>query len=1179
MSLQPVLDYLKKGKEYSFLLEQVRNTNMNLIYGVTGSQKSMLAALFITQKVPFTLLYVVETPLRGKEVFDDLCNLLSANSVQFFPSLDSLPFEVIAQSHETRRKRLEVMEGLLTGRIKVVVATLEALSKMLMPPEIFRETIRKIQRGQRVSLEELLAHLVAVGYKGVDRVEDKGQFSLRGGIFDIFPSTADNPLRIEFFDDEIESIRIFSIESQRSIGKVEEAILAPAAEFFLWGLNKERILEKIRKEGKQLLEALEKKGSKEAYNNFSGKLRQIEEFVLYDQQFPGCEQLLPYCTEKKYTLFDYFSDPPLVIYDEPTRQKESSLAREREIQETYLALLEKGRVLPGQVENYLNWGELENVITQMKTIFFSLLPKKPHTMEIINLLGITAKTTSLFMGKTRLLADELKELKRQKYTVVILVNSRERGERLKQGLWDLGVEADIVEDGFTLQGEKIYITTGYLTSGFEFTSWRLVVFTEHELFYQPKRRTPRRIFKEGKKVTVLEDLKIGDYVVHVNHGIGRYIGIEKLTVGDAEKDYLVIKYQGEDKLYVPTDQVGLLQKYSYQEGQHPRLSKLGGTEWTKVKNKVKGSVKDMAQDLLALYAARQSLIGYAFSVDLPWQMEFEDAFPYEETEDQLKSIREVKKDMEKPKPMDRLLCGDVGYGKTEVAIRAAFKAAMDGKQTAVLVPTTVLAQQHYNTFRERFEGFPVNVDVLSRFRTAKEQKQVIKALEQGKVDVIIGTHRLLSKDIKFKALGLLIVDEEQRFGVVHKEKLKQLKKTVDVLTLTATPIPRTLQMSLVGVRDMSVIETPPEDRYPVQTFVVEYSPQLIKEAIKRELGRGGQVYYVHNRVEDIGKISLEIQELIPEVRIGIAHGKMTEVQLENVMLDFMEGDLDVLVCTTIIESGLDISNVNTLIINEADKLGLSQLYQLRGRVGRSNRVAYAYLTYKKDKILSEIAEKRLSAIREFTELGSGFKIAMRDLEIRGAGNILGAEQSGQIAAVGFDLYCRMLEDAVREAKGEELPEEKTVTIDIQARAYIPQEYIAENGIKIDFYQRINAVKEKEDLQQLGDELRDRFGELPGAVINLLKITAIKLDAAISKVASITQEKDVIKIKMEENHGLIGRELMDLARRYRRQISFSDSSGLEIMVNIRNLSPDQMLAFLEEILMEISALVLEDKTLV
>ena len=1177
MSLQTVLNHLKKAKEYGFLLEEVKGSKNNHIYGVTGSQKSIIAALLLeAEKKP--LLYIVESVLRGKEIFDDFCNLLSDQSVQFFPTLDALPFEVLAQSHETRRKRLEVLEGLFSRRTKVIITTLEAISKTLMPPEVFAKALIRYEVGQRVNMEELLAYLVGVGYQGVERIEDKGQFSRRGGIIDVFPAIADHPLRLEFFDDELESIRLFSIENQRSLQEVKETVLSPAREFFLWGLGKEKASEKIRQEGSELLHKLGQKREKEAFENLSHRIKIVEELIREGQYFPGHEQILPYFTKKKYTLFDYFLQSPVVIFDEPGRQKESSQARERELQETYLALWEKGKVLPGQADNYLHWEELGEILEPLKTVFFSLLPQKPLFEETVNLLGISAKTTSLFMGKTRLLADELKELKRQKYTVVILVNSQERAKRLQQGLWDLGVEVSLVEDNFVLQNEKIYLTTGYLTSGFELTSWKLVVYTEHELFHQPRKRTPRRMFQEGKKITVLDDLRAGDYVVHVNHGIGRYMGIEKLAVGDTERDYLVIKYRGEDKLYVPTAQVGLLQKYSYQEGLAPKLSKLGGNEWSKIKSKVKGSVQDLAQELLNLYALRYAMRGYSFNLDTPWQKEFEDAFPYEETEDQLKCVEEIKRDMEKLKPMDRLLCGDVGYGKTEVAIRAACKAALDGKQTAVLVPTTILAQQHYNTFRERFEGFPVRVDVLSRFRSAKEQKQILQSLEQGKIDVLIGTHRLLSKDVRFKDLGLLVVDEEQRFGVVHKEKLKNLKKTVDVLTLTATPIPRTLQMSLTGVRDMSVIETPPEDRYPVQTFVVEYSPQLVREAIKRELGRGGQVYFVHNRVEDIEKVALEIQELVPEARLGIAHGKMTEIQLENIMLDFMEQHLDVLVCTTIIESGLDIANVNTLIIDEADKLGLAQLYQLRGRVGRTNRVAYAYLTYQKDKILTEIAEKRLNAIREFTELGSGFKIAMRDLEIRGAGNILGAEQSGQIAAVGFDLYCQMLEEAVREAKGEEQPIEQTVTIDIYIKAYIPQEYISDNGVKIDFYQRINAVKEKKELTQLAEELKDRFGPLPDAVINLLRVASIKLDAEQCKILSITQEQDLIKIKMSDDHGLTGKELMDLARRYRRQVSFSVSEGLEIMVNVGNLKQQQRLVLLEKIVTEISALALPEKVL-
>lgn len=1178
MTLRPITNYLRTTKEFKFLLEQIRKGKDNLIYGITGSQKSLLASLLLEEEAR-PLLYVVETPQRGKEVYDDFNSLLSDYQAHYFPSMDLLPFEIIAQSYETQRKRLEVLQNLGSGTRHVVVTTLEALSKTLMEPGLFQQTILKVKVGQRVGVEDLLRQLVSTGYQRVDMVEAKGQVSLRGGILDIYSATEENPYRLELFDDEVDSIRIFSIENQRSIAKIQEINIAPASEFFIAGQDLTKALNQIREEGHQVLKGMEKRGNREGYEALSSRTREIIENLTHGQYFPGHEQFLPYFFTRKYSLLDYFTVSPLLILDEPNRQRESYLLRERENQETYKVLLEKGKILPGQINNYFTVDEMWHNFSKTKNIYFSLLPKKPLGVESVNLLGITAKTPSLFMGKTRLLVDELKEWRRQKYAVVILINSKERAERLKQGLWDLGIEAPIVEKSFNLQQEQIYITTGSLSGGFEFMTWKLALLTEHELFFQPKKRPPRRIFQEGKRTAVLEDLKVGDFVVHTNHGIGRYMGIEKLSVGEAERDYLVIKYQGEDKLYVPTDQSGLLQKYFNQEGQGPKLSKLGGNEWNKIKSKVKAAVKELAEELLNLYALRQSLPGHPFNQDSPWQNEFEEAFPYEETPDQLRSIREVKRDMEKPRPMDRLLCGDVGYGKTEVAIRAAFKAVTDGKQVAVLVPTTVLAQQHFNTFRERFEGFAVKVAVLSRFRTAREQKAILKEVQSGQVDIIIGTHRLLSQDVKFKDLGLLVVDEEQRFGVVHKEKLKKLRKLVDVLTLTATPIPRTLHMSLVGARDMSIIETPPEERYPVQTFVVEFSPQLMREAIRRELARGGQVYYVHNRIETIDKTAALVQEMVPEARLGIAHGKMTEDQLEKIMLDFIEGELDVLICTTIIETGLDISNVNTLIVDDADKLGLSQLYQLRGRVGRSNRVAYAYLTYNRDKILSEVAEKRLNAIREFTELGSGFKIAMRDLEIRGAGNILGAEQHGHVAAVGFDLYCRMLEEAVREAKGEELPRERIVTIDIQVKAYIPQEYIQDSGVKIDFYQRINAARDKEDIRQLAEELEDRFGDLPEPLTGLLKVASIKVAAHKSKVQSILQEKELIKIRMEDDHGLSGPQLMDLARRYRRQVSFNTSGGLEIVINIRNLDQKQVLQLLEEIIMEISSIAQKDYHLV
>ncbi|MDX9871989.1 MAG: transcription-repair coupling factor [Clostridia bacterium] len=1178
MTLQPIYEYLHNIKEAGFLLEQLDKAQDHLLYGVSGSLKSLLAAMVLkNQDKP--LLYVVENIQRGKEVFDDLNTLLPEYTVNYYPALDILPFEVIARSHETQQKRLEVLVSLQENKKIVIVTTLEALSKVLISAQAFRTAAFSLKAGDRMEAGVLMERLLSLGYQRADMVEGKGQFSLRGGILDIFGSISENPYRIEFFDDEIESIRLFSIENQRSIKKLEEIRIYPSSEFFLAGQDKEKGLAQIEKEALKQLKSLEKRGSREACNNLSAKMREVLENIRENQCFTGYEQYLPYFSDRKYSLLDYFQETPVLIMDEPNRQRESFLQTQMEALETYKTLLEKGLIFPGQADNYFQMEEILQLAHQSPKIYFSLLPKKPAGLEKVNLLSVAAKTPGLFMGKTRLLVDELKEWLRQKAAVLICVDSQERAERLKQGLWDLGVEAVIAKQGLKLTPEKVYITRGQLSGGFELPVWKLAVLTEHELFHQPKKRAPRKIFSEGKRVNVLEDLKSGDYVVHTNHGIGRYMGIEKLNVGEAERDYLVIKYQGEDKLYVPTEQSGLLQKYFSQEGVSPKLSKLGGNEWSKIKSKVKGAVQELAEDLLALYAARESVPGYAFSPDLAWQTDFEEAFPYEETPDQLRAITEVKQDMEKPRPMDRLLCGDVGYGKTEVAIRAAFKAVTGGKQVAVLVPTTVLAQQHFNTFRERFEGFAVNVGVLSRFRTAKEQKETLKELKYGKLDIVIGTHRLLSQDIKFKELGLVIVDEEQRFGVMHKEKLKKLRKSVDVLTLTATPIPRTLHMALAGARDMSVIETPPEDRYPVQTFVVEYSPQLIREAIRRELGRGGQVYYVHNRIEDIDRVANHVRELAPEANVGVGHGRMAEDQLEKAMLAFMEGSLDVLVSTTIIESGLDISNVNTLIINDADRLGLAQLYQLRGRVGRSNRVAYAYLTYNKDKILSEVAEKRLNAIREFTELGSGFKIAMKDLEIRGAGNILGAEQHGHVAAVGFDLYCRMLEEAVKAAKGEELPPEKEVTIDLQVKAYIPQEYIYDNGAKIDFYQRIYAAREITEIELLREEFIDRFGPLPEPLNNLLKIAVIKILAASAKVLAVFQEKALIKLKMEEDHGLSGQRLMELARKYRRQVGFSVSSGLEIMVNTQNLEMGRVLQLLEEVIMEISTIAQKEGLLV
>ncbi len=1224
VEIKSIENYMKKQSEFTFLAQQVREKNYNLVYGLSGAQAAFLAAALSVNQGK-DLLFIAENAQKVRELMEDLGFWLKDYQILYFPALDVLPFEVLAQSRETRWTRLEVLQSLLFPRGPVaVVTTVEALRKTLLSPELLKESFRSLAVGQKADTMELAAWLTARGYERVERVEEKGQIALRGGILDIFCPTAPQPWRFEFFDDEVDSIRSFRPDTQRSVDKLEQVLIAPASECIFTDGQKAEIIEALKKEeekkkaprkgkkrvatpfsaaeisaGLTALKGLSgaeasfagagpaagDTGTAEAAETGENRCRQLIELLQEGCFFPGHEQLLPYLDGSAITVLSgYFSRPMLPVLAEPSRQKETSGLWEKEYEETCLTLLEKGRICPGQMQSYLLFEDLLRSVGREGMLYLALLPKRPGWLGEVNVLGVTCRGVSLFLKKIQLLADELREWQRQQSCVIIAVGSKERGIRLRDGLRDMGVESSWVEEPLTPAYGQVLITEGKISGGFDLPAYKLVLISEHELYFQPKKKATRKVFKEGKKVLYLEDLKAGDYVVHINYGIGRFEGIENIAVADSQRDYLVISYSGTDRLYVPTDQAELLQKYTGQEGAKPKLSKLGGSEWKRAKAKARKAVEGMAEDLLELYAAREAMPGTAFPEDSPWQKEFEESFPFEETEDQLRCIGEVKRDMEKHRPMDRLLCGDVGYGKTEVAIRAAFKAASAGKQVAVLVPTTVLAQQHYNTFRERLEGFAVEVAVLNRFRSVAEQKETLKRLAQGRVDILIGTHRILSKDVEFKNLGLLVVDEEQRFGVTHKERIKKLKETVDVLTLTATPIPRTLHMAMAGLRDLSVIETAPEERYPVQTYVVEHSLPLIREAIRREMGRGGQVYYVHNRIEDIDKVRQSIEELVPEARVASAHGRMTELALEEAMMEFMEGDIDVLVCTTIIESGLDISNANTVIIDQADRLGLAQLYQIRGRVGRSSRVAYAYLTYSRDKTLSEVAEKRLSAIREFTELGAGYKIAMRDLEIRGAGNLLGAEQHGQIAAVGFDLYCRMLDEAVEKKKRQlagQAPLEgrddslageiEAVSIDLQAKAYIPQEYMDDESAKIDFYQRINNARGRQDIDEIFDEMIDRFGDLPQPVENLLAIGLIKAIAKEAKIASVTQDAKYIRILMARNHNLKGPELMELVRSFNRRISFNAADRLEILIQPARLEQKDVIGFLTKVTEAVAAL--------
>ena len=1136
---------LESTIEYQNLLQGLaKGFQQQMVFGLAGSQRNYLFAGLSHTKG--SILVVASGEMEAGIVLDDLVSLLPGVSVQPFPVWQLLPYQVLAHSNEVLAQRLRVLEKLSDGEPMVVVTSVEALLRRLTPPEIFRGARVKLSLGQQVDLAKLRLNLVELGYERVDLVEGRGQFSSRGGIVDIYPMTEDLPVRIEFFDDEVDSIRHFEVDNQRSLDKLNDISISPCRELIVNPEGWQRCEANYELEFKNQLKKLQRSGSVDAVHQLSSQGAMVLEQIRRKIPFDGMEQLLYHFYPESVTLFDYFSEEPLVLVDDPVRFKEVADTILKERNETYTDLLGKGKVLPGHFNSYLEWRQMLAAIERRQTIFCSFLPRNPQFLRIQNVVNFPAKAMHSFLGHAEVLADEIRHWRRRSYAIVLLVSSEERAASLLQTLKDTKIDAFRVKklDNEVRDG-NVVITVGQLANGFELISGRLVVITDAEIFGQRKKARKQRA-RPDAKMEPLADLKAGDYVVHVNHGIGRYLGVITLDIGGLQKDYLQLQYAGEDKLYVPTDQVAMLQKYLGAEADHPKLSRLGGTEWSKAKAKVREAVKDMAEELLTLYASRQTVQGHAFPKDTPWQSEFEALFPYEETPDQLRAIEEVKHDMEKVRPMDRLLCGDVGYGKTEVALRAAFKAVMDNKQVAILVPTTILAQQHYNTFRERFANYPIRIEMLSRFRTPKEQRQVLAGLALGEVDIVVGTHRLVQDDIVFKDLGLLVVDEEQRFGVSHKERLKQIRKNVDVLTLSATPIPRTLHMSLVGVRDTSLLETPPEERFPVQTYVLEEDAVLIREAIRRELNRGGQVYFVHNRVVDLDRIAGWLQSLVPEARLGVAHGQMKEDELEQIMIEFMDGEYDVLVCTTIVETGLDISNVNTLIVKDADHFGLSQLYQLRGRVGRTNRLAYAYFLFRRDKVLTEVSERRLSAIREFTEFGSGYKIAMRDLEIRGAGNILGAQQHGHIAEVGFDMYCRLLEEAVQEARGQKVEQVIDTTVELPVEAYIPDTYVPDGNQKVELYRRLAAMGTLDETSDLEEELVDRYGDLPDSVRCLVQVTRLKIMGRLLKIKSISRSQGNFRLLFVPDAPLDGEKLVSVSEKYKNNVKFHTAAdGFEI----------------------------------
>ena len=1058
-------------------IKEKSKTNKGILQvsGCMESQKSHLM-YGLSGIAPYRLI-LAEDERRAREIYEDY--RFYDRKVYSYPAKDLLFFQADIHGNLLIRQRMKVIKALLEEKELTVVTSIDGCMDFLESLGKIKEQLIHYESDSTVDIEQLKNQLVALGYERVGQVEMPGQFSVRGGIVDIYCLTEENPWRIELWGDEIDSIRSFDPESQRSLENLEELTIYPAVEHI---------------------------GDKDMVS-----------------------------------FLDYFPEERTIIFlDEPNRLTEKGGAVEEEYRQSRMHREEKGsRNLP---ENWLcSFEQLQKELNKRNCISVCALEPKQAGWKVREKFYLEVKSISAYNNSFELLVKDLHQYKKQGYRIALLSGSRTRAERLAKDLQEEGLAAFYGQDyDREICPGEIMVVYGHAKKGFEYPLIKFAVMTESDIFGQEQKKKKKKKNYSGSRIQDFAELSIGDFVVHEKHGLGIYRGIEKVEVDRIVKDYIKIEYRGGSNLYIPATQLDCLQKYSGADASKaPKLNKLGTQEWNKTKSKVRGAVKNIAKELVELYAVRQEKEGYVCGPDTVWQREFEEMFPYEETEDQLSAIEDAKRDMESTRIMDRLICGDVGYGKTEVALRAAFKEVQESRQVAYLAPTTILAQQIYNTFVQRMKEFPVRVELLCRFRTPAQQKKAIEDLKKGQVDVIIGTHRILSKDVQFKNLGLLIVDEEQRFGVTHKEKIKQLKKDVDVLTLTATPIPRTLHMSLIGIRDMSILEEPPMDRMPIQTYVMEYDEETVREAINRELRRGGQVYYVYNRVTDIADVALRIAKLVPDARVDFAHGQMSERELENVMYSFVNGDIDVLVSTTIIETGLDISNVNTMIIHDSDRYGLSQLYQLRGRIGRSNRTAYAFLMYRKNVMLKETAEKRLAAIREYTDLGSGFKIAMRDLELRGAGNLLGAQQHGHMNAVGYDLYCKMLNEAVKEAKGIHTMEDFETSVDLNVDAYIPDSYISSEFQKLDIYKRIAGIETQQDYDDMLEELLDRFGEPGKAVLNLLAIAKLKAIAHQGYVTEIKQTGKTVRFTLYEKARLNTEGFPALMQKYRRGLQFKN----------------------------------------
>ena len=1168
--------HLSELGEFTELSDSLKKGGMYELSGVLDVAKGQIIDALSQQSDGGRKLVVFASEKTAEEFADEYRHI--EQETVFFPAKDVLFYQSDVKGNTLTRQRLMALRTLHTAAEVTVVTTIDALMNRLPEPEELSDAIITIKNGEEYDFTELQRKIVDLGYENVSQVESPGQFAVRGGILDVFPLTDDAPVRIEFFGDEVDSIRIFDAVSQKSDETMEEVRIDPAMEMVL--------TKKKLDSGLKLLKTDFEKRYKELRDDMkteeSFRLKTLYEDLrdrLLSGDYSQADGYLNYFESDTKCLLDYFPQDTMLFLDEPARLVERGEVLEKEFADSMARRGENGSAMPGQLQMLASSKEVLARCMNMTGVMLPQISGNTGGLKAADRFYLHQISINSYQNSLDTLKKELSSYQKQKYRVYLLTASRTRGSRLAEDLCADGLQVFFSEDeGTEVAPGQALITLGFIRRGFEYPDIKVVYISESDIFDTvKKKKKKKKRYGGGDAITSFSELAPGDYVVHEDHGLGIYEGVKKIEHDHVTRDYIEISYAGGSTLYILATQLDTLSKYGSIGDKKPKLNSLGDGQWKKTKAKVKSAVGEVAKDLVELYALRQQNQGYVYGPDTEWQREFEESFPYDETDSQLAAIEDVKSDMESPKIMDRLICGDVGFGKTEIAMRAAFKAVQENKQVVYLVPTTILAQQHYNNFRERMKNYPVSIGMLSRFHTAAQNKETIKGLKNGTVDIVIGTHRVLSKDVEFKDLGLLIIDEEQRFGVSHKEKIKEMKKNVDVMSLSATPIPRTLHMSMTGIRDMSLLEDAPMDRTPIQTFVFEENDEMVREAIERELDRGGQVYYVINRVNQIADVAAKIEAMVPEANVAYAHGQMSKNRLEEIMTDFVNHDIDVLVATTIIEIGLDISNVNTIIIHDADKFGLSQLYQLRGRVGRGSRTAYAFLMYKRDKVLKEVAEKRLAAIKEFTDLGSGYKIAMRDLEIRGAGNLLGEEQSGHMESVGYELYCKMLNTAVAKEKGITVGDEYETTVDIPINAFIPPSYISDEETKLDMYKRISSIETEEEESEILDELIDRFGEPKKSVLNLLMVARLRAYAHSVFLTKIKQTGAKVTLTFWEKARIDGSRIPEVVEEFAPYMTFNPTAAApELIVNtaLDNRFPkNELLQYLLKICKKLATILL------